>query len=525
MKKSILPILLFASILSKANNIQLSNVILTGSNAASAYTLINFDIKWDNSWRVAAAPSNYDAAWVFVKWRKQGSLVWNHATLNTTGHTAPAGATIDTPTDGKGIFIYRSANGTGTNNWAGAKIRWNYGADGLASVDFVEIYVAAIEMVYIPQSSFYAGDGSVSPTNSIMGQFESKTSGTPFQVTSESTPGTLGGGGAGSMGNNNRTGMDAAGLDDFNDATSKVLPGAFPKGYNDFYVMKYEVSQEQYVEFLNKLTYTQQARRTIVSPASIIGLYALDNSYRNGIVIKSSGTNPGIPASYACNLNGNGVFNEIDDGQNVACNWLHFADCEAYMDWAGLRPITELEYEKACRGPVIPVKAEYAWGSTTITSATATALNNSGKNNEIPSNSSSNCSYMGAYSSGHGPLRVGSFAQSATSRQSSGASYYGVMDMSGNLREMVITVGNATGRAFTGVSGDGVLAANGEASVANWPTGFQADVSNAVGAGYRGGDWSEQYIEYLSVSGRNTGAYSYKYRDPDYGIRGGRTAP
>ena len=37
-----------------------------------------------------------------------------------------------------------------------------------------------------------------------------------------------------------------------------------------------------------------------------------------------------------------------------------------YLDWAGLRPMTELEYEKICRGPSAPVAGEYAWGSTTI---------------------------------------------------------------------------------------------------------------------------------------------------------------
>ncbi len=56
--------------------------------------------------------------------------------------------------------------------------------------------------------------------------------------------------------------MDVAGVDDFNDATARSLPAAFPKGYAAFYIMKYEISQEQYVGFLNKLTQTQQTART-----------------------------------------------------------------------------------------------------------------------------------------------------------------------------------------------------------------------------------------------------------------------
>src|SRR5689334_21534284 len=112
-----------------SNNITVSNMALTGQNTASDYTLVQFDITWDNSWRTSTYESNWDAAWVFVKWRKQGQTTWNHASLNTSGHTAPSGSTIDTPTDGKGVFMYRNANGTGTNTWTGIQLRWNYGTD------------------------------------------------------------------------------------------------------------------------------------------------------------------------------------------------------------------------------------------------------------------------------------------------------------------------------------------------------------------------------------------------------------
>lgn len=504
-----------------STNISVSNISLTGQNTASDFTLVTFDISWDNSWRTSTYESNWDAAWVFLKWRKQGQTAWNHATLHTSGHTAPSGSTITTPTDGKGVFIYKSSDGIGTNTWTDVKLRWNYGVDGLVDADLVEVCVFATEMVYIPQGSFYAGDGNASD-----GQFEAGIGGTPFLITAESYTIALGGGGAGSMGNHNATGMEAAGLDDFNDATSKILPAAFPKGYNDFYIMKYEVTQEQYVEFLNNLTYAQQDVRTTSSgtPSNPPGNAALANTYRNGIDIKTSGVNATTPAVYACNLDGDVNFNEANDGQNIACNWLHFADCQAYMDWAALRPITELEFEKACRGTLSAVAGEFAWGTTTISSADAGALSNAGAANEISSNAGSNCAYNAPLGT-EGPMRVGSFAQAGATRQSSGATYYGVMDMSGNVREMVITVGNATGRAFTGLHGDGALTAAGEANVTNWPSGFLADVSDAVGAGYRSYDWDAATLTLLSVSNRNAATYPYKWRDPNYGFRGGRTAP
>ncbi|MCS7153885.1 MAG: hypothetical protein NZ989_08070, partial [Bacteroidia bacterium] len=39
---------------------------------------------------------------------------------------------------------------------------------------------------------------------------------------------------------------------------------------------------------------------------------------------------------------------------------LSYTDLLSYLDWAGLSPMTEFEYEKACRGPNIPIAGEYA---------------------------------------------------------------------------------------------------------------------------------------------------------------------
>ena len=54
---------------SLANNIQLSNINITGQNTTSDFTMVQFDLTWENSWRVSSGPSNWDAAWVFVKFR------------------------------------------------------------------------------------------------------------------------------------------------------------------------------------------------------------------------------------------------------------------------------------------------------------------------------------------------------------------------------------------------------------------------------------------------------------------------
>ena len=93
-----------------ANNISVTNTSLTGQNTTGKYTMVKFDIRWENSWRTSSAPKNWDAAWVFVKFRTAGGA-WQHATLNTTGgHTAPTGSIIAPSSDGIGAFIYRDAD-------------------------------------------------------------------------------------------------------------------------------------------------------------------------------------------------------------------------------------------------------------------------------------------------------------------------------------------------------------------------------------------------------------------------------
>ncbi len=461
--------------LTYGNDIQVSNATLTGQNTTSDFTLAEFDLNWSNSWRVATGPNNWDAAWVFVKYRIEGGAGctpgdWQHATLHSTGHTITTdngvAGTITPSADGKGVFMYRSGNGSGAINWDQVQLRWNYGVDGLLDNCNVSIKVFAMEMVYVPQSNFFIGDGA-----SNNGQFESAVSGSPYQVVGEGAL-TLGGGGAGSVGNNNRAGETDA-IDDFNDATTSTLPAAFPKGFSHFYSMKYEISQEQYAEFLNVLTATQQLAR---HGATVVNRYFTNGGTppnRNGVkclVLPSGGT----PGTYGCDLNNNGTANEAADGQNIAFPYLSTMDLLAYLDWAALRPMTEFEYEKLGRGTNPAVLNEHAWGSTTLYATSYAALTNAGAGNELPNSPSTtvgNAAYSTTVNVGgiQGPLRVGIFATASSSRVVSGAGYYGAMELTGNVWEMVVVVGGPSGRSFTGVHGNGNLTAAGFADGDFWP--------------------------------------------------------
>lgn len=505
------------------NNVVVSNVLLTNQNLAENYTHVQFDISWDNSWRTSTGTSNWDACWVFIKYRKEMETNWNHASLNLSDHLEPIGSTITTPNDGKGIFIYSSNDISSTTvNYNGVRLRWNYGSDGLLNTDLVEVCVFAIEMVYVPEGSFYVGDNTPGPASNLNGQFQTALIANPFLINSEGSL-TLGGGGAGSLNNNHASGMFVA--DDFNHSTSRTLPASFPKGYNGFYCMKYPITQIQYVDFLNKLTRAQQNARTATSlpsgTTSVTNRYVManltTNQYRNGIRCDAT-IHTSNPIVFYCDANGNGIPNESGDGLHLSCSYLGWSDLAAYLDWSGLRPMTELEYEKACRGNQTPVIGEYAWGTTSITQTTG--ITNANDTNETASPGSANATY-GDNAGIRGPMRVGNFGQGNNTRQGVGASYYGIFALSGDLWEWAITVGNSSARNYTGVNGDGELSSAGFSNTSGWNS-FDSNTNNI--AGYRGGNWFDKR-DHLRISDRENAAETYTGRFQTLGGRGVRSAP
>ena len=94
--------------------------------------------------------------------------------------------------------------------------------------------------------------------------------------------------------------------------------------------MKYSISQGEYAEFLNRA-----AKKLHYS------LYNL-----NRFTIR--------------HVEGKGYVADVPDR---ACNFFGWADILSYTAWAGLRPITDLEYEKACRGPREVARDEDAWAA------------------------------------------------------------------------------------------------------------------------------------------------------------------
>jgi formylglycine-generating enzyme required for sulfatase activity len=268
----------------------------------------------------------------------------------------------------------------------------------------------------------------------------------------------------------------------------------------------------------------QQTARTANLPNSPIGTNALTNvaQGRPYIEIATSGNAGGntTPAVYGCDANNNNIFNEPGDGEWVACNYLNWPDLAAYLAWAGLSPMTELQYEKICRGPVQPVSGEYPWGNTQVSNNVYT-LSAAGFTNETVTNPSSNvlegnASYSVTNASIPGPFRNGIFATAASNRISSGGSFYGVMDMAGNMWERVVTTATTQGRAFDGSNGGYAIISLGFAGQTNWPGGPSIDGTNpATGLIYRGGS-SHFAASYMRVSDRSileTGTANTRFID------------
>ncbi len=464
----------FPSILS-ANNIRVSNVSTLQQSTLEQTVLVAFDISWDNSWR---NDHNWDAAWVFVKYRAPGSNNWQHATLSNdiADHQNVPDSVIMPVPDGAGVFLFSENAYTGSVAHTGSRLLWNYGADGhdFSRGDLVEVAVHAIEMVYVPEGEFEVGYGIAARQSFTEGGWLQGEDPTSYRITGE---GSL-------MIENTAGNLWATG----NIGSAGELPAAFPKGYAGFYCMKYSISQGQYAAFLNKLSSDQADNRYSGQYGNSRHTIAFDAVYERFTV----------------------------DAPDRACNYLSWADGTAYAAWAGLRPMTELEYEKVCRGFSDPVRNEFAWGTTGYTGQTGhQGVDGSGTETALPAHANVNLIW-----SFGGPVRSGIYAQPDADRYSSGASYWGIMELSGNVWEQPVSVGHNTGRAFTGLHGEGSLTAAGDADVAGWPG------TNAHGAGCRGVS-THTNDSHMPVAARYDAARSTlaASRHAYGGWRGVRTAP
>jgi formylglycine-generating enzyme required for sulfatase activity len=354
--------------------------------------------------------------------------------------------------------------------------------------------------VRIPSSPFFAGDplGPKGPTSCLYRNDSGEDLGYLIESEDEIAVGTA----AGQLTWNNTGQMGEL----------ANVPAPYPKGHRAFYILKHQVTQGEYADFINHLNGNQI---TIRFP------YGGQGEYRYAVFKTMSAP-------------------RVATRPERAANWISWADGRAYLWWAGLRPMTELEYEKAARGPAEPVSGEYAWGSTTLVQSVVILGDESGQ--PIVQGNCNIGNPMQLFQGGDGSqgpvpddafrasryqdhaeaiFRVPESEQTFTPREETGASYYGIMGLSGNLWEFVVSLGTDKGRSYLAEHGNGQLdAAAGPDAPNSWPT------PDNQGVGFRGGSWYTK-----TSSGRiadrcfGSGLTGYAERSHDTGIRGVRTAP
>jgi formylglycine-generating enzyme required for sulfatase activity len=406
----------------QANNLQITNLTYD----ANANT-VNFDISWKSGFY--ASPFISDHVYIFIKYRNSNSSAWNTMTFPAAGHSddnPDMSLSIDSQSPINSSTNERIAmRASHTGSFTSGETSSNCTVKLSDQITLVEpsFKVFGIEMVqsgFATTDPYYLGDG-ISANRFHQGDDTSL----PFYY--DGSPSTI------------QVGTGAA---DINTTSSTPIPVNsiyFRYFWRQFNLMRYEISQGQYLDFLNCLSRTGQNEHTDtdISGISISNTFVMSNSTtmtnRNGIRCDSILPNGG-PITFFCDYNENGIPNENGDGQNIAANFLLPKDLLAYLDWAGLSPMNEAQFEWYCRGPELPVPGEYAWGSTVKTSVTFLNGPTIGKNNEIPLNIGAD----GLYKPSGSPMRTGATATASTNRVQAGASYFGAMDLTGNVAELVI---------------------------------------------------------------------------------------
>ena len=316
--------------------VRIENVRAVARDAKTA--TVSFDLSWQGSWR---HEGNHDAVWVFFKAKPEGAAEWQPVrlaadkVLNPTGYGQAGGTPLDfIVPDGHdgfvGMFVRRAGFGQGDVKAANVTALWDLAANpGVKKDAKADIRAFAIEMVYVPEAPFYLGLNG-EDAGAFYRYAEGAGDKQPYRVT-----------GPGAIPTGRQEGRLWAGGKDGQPEDGGEIPAAFPNGYAAFYCMKRVMKGVEYAGFLNTLS-SQMAEARYpelrAGPRPAGGRPNRTFSRSDGSYVKRAGEPPNV--TY--------------EGNRHFISNLSWADAATWSAWAGLRPMTELEYEKASRGPLEP---------------------------------------------------------------------------------------------------------------------------------------------------------------------------
>jgi hypothetical protein len=372
-------------------NVYFSNISVTPRDEKTAE--IQFDIGWAGSWRTDV---NHDAAWVFFKYRLEGdeTRTWRHVrlaadkVLNPTGYgqgPAPAGEPLSfdwgcSPTDRKkftaagdtqfdflvpdgddgfaGAFVRRADHGMGMASGAKLTVLWDLRGLDVKKDTKVAIKAYGIKMVYVAEGAFDLGSGGTEtgafyafqPEKQRGAEKDRITAGGATMVIHEAVDATV------EFPPYRVTSSNAI-------PTGKVpgklwaraaeppdggeIPATFPTGYRAFYMMDRPIPQAVYACFLSSVP------PDLAAEYHEKGGHATEGGWAGFIGKFQDPDNP----------------YEFHHGRlKSTCTWwLSWEIGTSFAAWAGLRPMTELENEKALRGPRMAAPEECGssfWGGS-----------------------------------------------------------------------------------------------------------------------------------------------------------------
>lgn len=481
--------------------------------------ILNLDVSWNGSWKNEI---NYDGLYVFIKYQSDKKQGYHSAKITDDIIIDKSDNAVDNFIgDNKlGFFLYPANVQNKTD-----MVVENITVKVLMECEPIDIQVFILEMVYVPEGAHEVGDpgNGISKGGTLKNCFYTYPSNGTYKITSEDAvrfapeEGCL------------YCDRDTENAREENDVFD--IPAEFPKGYKEMWYMKYSLTEGQYVQFVNCLTRKQQQAHCM---SDISGEY-IENYY-----VCTNSIEPIKRCEVYCRRNGNTVEMPVkfySSAPNRAMNAVSYADVSAFACFAGLRLISELEFEKACRGTLTAVKEEFAWGSTKIGRVFHfDGIDGSGTELPVAQNEGEicNCNYgtdIAPFEKEFkkvpdnpgwvGPASVGIFENSPaldgiTERERTGASYYGIMELCGNVWENLVTVGRAEGRAYIPDHGTGELDENGMHNMNNWP-----DSETAIGIGVRGGVFVSPDPSYLHMALRVFAAHTKNVKGFHGGIRVG----
>lgn len=473
-KLPIVALLLFTIVSLSASDLILSNpIVFKEAVNGESRLYAQVTVSWNNAWH---HEKNHDAAWLFFKFLRKDANGYVHAhVLSGTAQVIETydpianGIGIKAPSDQTGIFIFPDRHYRGSIK---TKIQVEIDQKKLGRFNPRDGQLKAygIEMVYIPAGSYTLGDPSERARHysSFFTSDEKGESAGLYKIESEEATIQIGA---------EKGKLYYLSQNQYRGDQQGELGPKFPKGFQAFYIMKYEPNQGLYADFLNSLGKTQGQLRANFGGK---GYYA----HRGSIYMDEDH----YAAKHPKRPN----------------NFMGWDDAMALADWSGLRPMTELEFTKACRGPQTPLATQYPWGNAS--KAKVDRIVN--QNDDL------------VFQNGWSEAQL-----EDKNREHFGASYYWVMDLAGSLWERVVSVGHPTGRAFEGSHGDGRISYYGYATNEDWPKGD----TELGGFGYRGGGYYthgqpySEYNPYSPIAYRPYGSWAGGDRTEAYGGRFVRT--